>query len=189
MNFKLMFVTLLATVSLGFPVLAQSDGATGESLKGQSGQITITLHPDPANTSHPRMGDRLKFVSTITNTGTDPIKGVVAWVSLIQVDANKEQPVDLEDWSAHKAEVAASLAPGQSMVSTWPMRLIKDGNYRVVVSAASGGAAGLTASPMLALAIAPKPVVESVRVIPIAAGVPFILLGLLLFRRRRSALA
>ena len=40
---------------------------------------------------------------------------MIAWLSLVQVDLGKEQPVDLEDWSAHKVVTIASLAPGQAV--------------------------------------------------------------------------
>ncbi|HVI90437.1 MAG TPA: hypothetical protein VM659_19190, partial [Dongiaceae bacterium] len=83
------------------------------------------------------MGDRLNFHSIIRNAGNAPIEGVVAWLSLVQIDTGQEQPIDLEDWSAHKAVTVATLAPGQMFQADWPMRLIQAGNYRIVVSAMS----------------------------------------------------
>lgn len=177
------FMILAAVVAIG---LALSQTASAENV---SSALRVTLAPAPDNPAHPRMGDKMKFISEMTNTGNTPIKGSVAWISLVQVDKGQEQPVDLEDWSAHKADVIANLAPGESHSTAWPMRLIKNGDYRVVISAASGDANGLIASPMLAFQVAAKPVVESVRVLPIALGIPLLLMLVLLFRQRRSRTA
>ena len=98
------------------------------------GALTLDLHGDAHNPAEPTMGDHLRFWSTITNTGTKPISGLVAWISLVEIDPGNEQPVDLEDWSAHKAVTGATLGPGESLRTDWPMRLIKGGDYRVVIS-------------------------------------------------------
>ncbi len=81
-------------------------------------------------------------------TAATPVDGLIAWISLVQIDKGKEQPVDLEDWSAHKAVTAASLAPGQSLETDWPMRLIQAGTYRVVVSAVSRERRGPDGQPL-----------------------------------------
>jgi hypothetical protein len=146
--------------------------------------LTISLDPDPANPASPRMGDWLHYHTVIRNEGATPVEGLTAWISLIQVDKGKEQPVDLEDWSAHKAVTAASLAPGSTLQTEWPMRLIQSGHYRVVVSAASRDGAGLTASPFADFAVRSKPVVESQRVLPVALGLPLIIAGAIAWRSR-----
>lgn len=132
------------------------------------------------------MGDHLRFHSVIRNDGTGPIDGLIAWVSLVQVDKGKEQPVDLEDWSAHKAVTVATLAPGKTLETDWPMRLIQAGHYRVVVSAVSRNGAELTASPFADFKVRQKPVVESRRVLPIAFGIPVLLAGMMFWRGRNS---
>lgn len=147
--------------------------------------LVIDLAPSAANPPSPQMGDRLTFKSTIRNEGTAPVEAVIAWLSLVQTDKGKEQPVDLEDWSAHKAITIPTLAPGQSIKTDWPMRLIQAGNYRVVISAVSRGGAGLTASPFADFVVREKPVVESRRVLPVAFGLPALLALLLLWRWRR----
>jgi hypothetical protein len=79
--------------------------------------LEITLVAEKTNPQSPQTGDHMKFVSVIKNSGAAPAQGVVAWISLVQVDPGHEQPVDLEDWSAHKAVTRASLAPGE--ISRW----------------------------------------------------------------------
>lgn len=153
----------------------------------QQPQISITLTADSANPADPQMGDQISFDSVIANDGPGPVHGLVAWVSLVQIDPGHEQPVDLEDWSAHKAETAPVITPGQTVKADWPFRLIKDGTYRVVVSAATRDGQQLVASNMLTFTVRPKPVVESARVLPIAFGIPLLLGLAILFRRRRGA--
>ena len=148
--------------------------------------LAIDLTPDPRNATSPQMGDNLTFHTVIRNTGAQAVDGVIAWISLVQTNRGKEQPIDLEDWSAHKAETAPSLGPGQTLATDWPMRLIQAGNYRVMVSAVSRDGARLVASPFADFTVRQKPVVESQRVLPVALGVPLLLAGAMLLRRRKS---
>ncbi|MEQ8399271.1 MAG: ATP-binding cassette domain-containing protein [Gammaproteobacteria bacterium] len=110
------------------------------------------------------------------------VNGLIGWISLVQIDKGKEQPVDLEDWSAHKAIAVPSLAPGQSLETDRPMRLIQSGDYRVVVSAVSPDSAGLVASPFADFTVRQKPVVESQRVLPVALDLPLLIGGATLWR-------
>ncbi len=147
--------------------------------------LTISLQPATTNPASPQMGDNLSFHSIIRNDGTAPVDGVIAWISLVQVDKGKEQPVDLEDWSAHKAVTAVDLEPNAIVETDWPMRLIQAGQYRVVISAASRSGSELTTSPFANFTVRQKPVVESLRILPIALGIPLVLAGAIVWRRRR----
>lgn len=152
----------------------------------RAGDLSVSLAPALGNPPSPQMGDRLSFHSVIRNDGAQPAEGLIAWVSLVQIDRGKEQPVDLEDWSAHKAVTAARLAPGATLETDWPVRLIQSGHYRVVISVVSRNAPGLIASPFADFQVRPKPVVESRRVLPVAVGIPLALISLLLWRRRTA---
>jgi hypothetical protein len=149
--------------------------------------LTVQLSASSTNPRSPQMGDHLSFTSIITNTDSQAHEGVIAWLSLMQVDRGKEQPVDLEDWSAHKAIARSHLGPGERVATQWPMRLIQPGHYRVAVSAVQRDGATLTPSPFVDFTVRPKPVVESKRVLPVALGVPTALalaFGFLAWRRR-----
>lgn len=148
--------------------------------------LSVDLTPSPGNPVSPQMGDHLSFHSVIRNDGTAPIEGLIAWISLVQIDKGREQPVDLEDWSAHKAVTAHTLEPGKALETDWPMRLIQAGTYRVVVSAVSRNGADLTASPFADFKVRQKPVVESRRVLPIAIGIPLLVGGTIVWRRKKS---
>ena len=172
---------LAALVLVG--LLACRGSAAGEA------PLAVELTPSANNPASPQMGDQLSFHSVIHNTGSKPVEGLIAWLSLVQIDKGQEQPVDLEDWSDHRAISVANLAPGQSVEADWLLRLIQSGTYRVVISAAARGDAGLTTSPFADFVVRVKPVVESTRVLPVAIGLPVLLALLLLWRwsRRSSA--
>ena len=148
--------------------------------------VALDLAPDQGNPASPIMGDNLLFWSTITNNGPVPIQGLVAWISLVEVDQGNEQPVDLEDWSAHKAVTGASLEPGKSLRTGWPMRLIKSGDYRVVISVTDREGNQVYTSPTVQFHIRQKPMLHAGRVMSVAAGVPVLFLGLLLVLKRRQ---
>jgi hypothetical protein len=68
-----------------------------------AGSVSVDLEPDSANPPSPQMGDTLSFHTVIRNADSGPVEGLIAWISLVEIDKDKEQPVDQEDWSAHKA--------------------------------------------------------------------------------------
>jgi len=152
----------------------------------QAVDISVRLTPDKENSGHPTMGDTLQFRSRITAPSDRPLEGVVAWISLVEIDPGQEQPVDLEDWSAHKAVFAAHLEPAEELDSTWSVRLIKAGDYRVAISVMARDQAPVFTSPTVKFHVFQKPVVESRRIFPVAIGVPLLLLGLLGYRWQAS---
>jgi hypothetical protein len=147
--------------------------------------VSLNLQSDVKNSASPVMGDNMRFWSTITNTGSSPVEGLVAWISLVEIDPGNEQPVDLEDWSAHKAVTGASLKPGESLRTDWPMRLIKGGDYRVVVSVTDRGGRQVYTSPTVQFHVRQKPVIQAGRVLPVAAGIPLLFAGLMIFNKTR----
>jgi len=148
--------------------------------------VSLNLQSDAKNPPSPAMGDHLQFWSTITNTGSSPIEGLVAWISLVEVDPGNEQPVDLEDWSAHKAVTGASLRPGETLRTNWPMRLIKGGDYRVVVSVTDRGGRQVYTSPTVQFHVRQKSVLQAGRVLPVAAGIPLLIVGLMVFNKAKQ---
>jgi hypothetical protein len=149
--------------------------------------VAIDLQPDGKNPVSPVMGDHLQFQSTITNTESTPIEGLVAWISLVEIDSGNEQPVDLEDWSAHKAVTGTSMGPGQTLLTDWPMRLIKGGDYRVVVSVTDRDSSQVYTSPTVQFHVQQKPVLQAGRVLPVAAGIPLLIIGLMVFNKIRRS--
>jgi len=148
--------------------------------------VSLDLQPDEKNPASPVMGDHLQFWSTITNSGASPVEGLVAWISLVEIDPGNEQPVDLEDWSAHKAVTGARLKPGESLRTDWPMRLIKGGDYRVVISVTDRGGRQVYTSPTVQFHVRQKPVLQAGRVLPVAVGIPLLFIGLMVFNKTKQ---
>ena len=156
----------------------------------QAADLSIELGPDQSNPVTPTTGDAMHFHSSIRNTSAHPVKGLVAWISLVEVTPGREQPMDLEDWSAHKAVAGATLGPGTTLATDWPMRLIQSGDYRVVISATDRNERSVYTSPTLEFHVARKPIVESSRILPVALGLPLLIGGVMAYRgwrqRRRT---
>ncbi|WP_321495381.1 hypothetical protein [uncultured Desulfobacter sp.] len=148
--------------------------------------VSLSLASDVKNPATPVMGDNLKFRSTITNTGSSPMGGLVAWISMVEIDPGNEQPVDLEDWSAHKAVTWAGLKPGESLRTDWPMRLIKGGDYRVVVSTTDRSGRQVYTSPTVQFHVRQKPVLQAGRVLPVAGGMPLLFIGLMILNKTKQ---
>ena len=149
--------------------------------------LSVSLALAAQNPASPQMGDHLMFHSVIRNTSRQAVTGIVGWISLVQIDPGHEQPMDLEDWSAHKAVVQEKLLPGDTLNIDWPMRLIQAGTYRVVISTLEHNAQTIITSPFVDFQVRRKPVVESSRILPVALGMPLLLLLPLAWRfiRRR----
>ena len=156
-----------------------SSSAAGDAL------LTVNLRHDSHNSAAPTMGDHLRFWSTITNTGPKPLEGLVAWISLVEIDPGNEQPVDIEDWSAHKAITGAVLGPGQSLKTDWPMRLIKGGDYRVMVSATDRNSRTVFTSPIVEFHVRQKSVLQPGPILAVAVGVPLLIIGAVGLRKVR----
>jgi hypothetical protein len=149
----------------------------------QAGTLGIQLFPDAANPARPTMGDQMRYHSIITNAGDVPVEGLVAWISLVEIDSGHEQPMDLEDWSAQKAITSTLLGSGKSLENTWPMRLIQSGDYRVVIGVTARNQNKVYTSPTLEFHVTQKPVVESSRILLVSLGIPLLLIAALGFRR------
>jgi hypothetical protein len=122
-------------------------------------------------------GDFVTVDGRITNTGTDPISDVTTYLSL--VDTENKLPVDLEDWSVEKGLYIGAIGPGQSFPLSWKIHFVKAGRYCLVVIANVGGSSVPIASEITNLTVRPKRNLNPGAVLPVALGVPLILIVLL----------
>jgi hypothetical protein len=127
---------MMRRVAIAAACLLVAGLSASTAASARAPQLQVELVPSASNPPAPRMGDGLAYRAVIRNDGQVPISGVRAWISLLEVDPGKEQPVDLEDWSAQKAVTLASIAPGQTIDTEWHLRLIQSGSYRISVIAA-----------------------------------------------------
>lgn len=125
-----------------------------------------------------KMGDVPQFEGRITNTGRQPIEGLIVYLSLVSLQPGREQPVDLEDWSAQKAVRIDRLDPGKSLLQKWPMRLIQAGPFGAALTVIDPRGSSPVISALTRFRILPKPTVIASRILPVAVGVPLVLIAL-----------
>jgi hypothetical protein len=138
-------------------------------------QVRVMLQP-PTETM--KMGDTPAFVGTVANVGKTPLQGLVVYLSLVSLKPGKEEPVDLEDWSAKKAIRIDRLLPGESSVHQWKMRLIQAGKFGVALTVVDSKEEQPVVSPLVRFDIQPKPMLASKRILPVAIGEPLLLLAI-----------
>jgi hypothetical protein len=168
------------------PALAQTSGQ-GSARSGSSALIATPGTggvPLALDTSQPSLsgkaGQYVKLPSTVTNTSNGPVKDVVAYVSLVDVTRGQQAPVDLEDWSAHRAVTIPTLAAGQSKDVGWSLRLVKGGDYIVYANAIAGGSTRASVGQEIPLSVTAQKNLNPGGVLPVAIGVP-IIAGAVLF--------
>lgn len=148
--------------------------AFGELATGANHIKVKVTSPD---TIHGIAGQIITINGTITNFGSGTIGGI-AYISI--VDLKNKIPIDLEDWSAQKGREIPSIGPGQSIQTDWNVRLVKDGSYTVVILfSTTGNISPPTSSSKVHLDVAPKHSLNPGNVLPVAFGVPAVLMGVL----------
>jgi hypothetical protein len=198
----LLAVVVLAVFSVTGTALAQGPAQNGASqtmapYKGHvvaaPGGTGTPLRIETAKkTIYGTAGQYVKLPARITNTSNQPVKEAVAYVSLVDVGKGQQAPVDLEDWSAHRAITIPSLSPGQSRNVNWSLRLVKGGNYTVYANAIARGSTRASVGQEVPLLVRAKQNLNPGGVLPVALGVPVlagaVLFGPVFLRRRRLAL-
>jgi hypothetical protein len=69
----------LSALLLALGVMISSGAAS-------AGTLSIDLKPDAGNPVSPQMGDTLSFHTVIRNDAGTPVDGLIAWISLVQID-------------------------------------------------------------------------------------------------------
>jgi len=183
----LAFILLLAVG----PALAQSsDQSSSSALISTPGTGGAPLALDTSKaTLSGKAGEYVKLPATVTNTSSTPVKDVVAYVSLVDVTRGQQAPVDLEDWSAHRAVMVPTLAAGQSKDVSWSLRLVKGGDYIVYASAIADGSTRASVGQEVPLSVTTQKNLNPGGILPVAIGVPIIagavLFGPVALRQRR----
>jgi hypothetical protein len=180
-------VAVLVFIVAGFsvPVFASQASVT------QTGSSTPLKIETPTEPLSGTAGQYVNLPATITNTSDNSIKDIVAYVTLVETTSGQQAPVDLEDWSAHRAATFGSLAPGATNNASWDLRLIKGGEYVVYAAAIEKGSSHAAVGPEVPLSVTAQKNLNPSGVLPVALGVP-ILVALALFlpvfwRRKHSA--
>ena len=120
----------------------------------------------------------LNYLKSNKNPGNSTIDGI-AYISI--VDVKDRIPVDLEDWSVEKGLYIPSISPGQSLPLEWNVRLVKAGSYTISVlfNENRDPFSSPIVSSRISLEVSPKSNLNPGNVLPVAFGVPAILIGVL----------
>jgi hypothetical protein len=198
---KARLAPMLAIVALTLffstvPALARSSAETVAPYKGRvvaapGGSGTpLKLETTPKKISG-TAGQYVRLPAKITNTSGKPVRDAVAYISLVDVTKGQQAPVDLEDWSAHRAVTVSSLGAGRSRDVGWNIRLVKGGNYVVYANAIDRGSTRASVGREVRMFVATKRNLNPGGVVPVALGVPVLagaaLFGPVLLRRRNLA--
>jgi hypothetical protein len=125
-------------------------------------------------------GQFIKIEGIITNLShNETINGGIAYISI--VDIKNKVPIDLEDWSAAKGLYIPSIEAGQSLPLEWNVRLVTAGSYTIDLLFNKDGdfASPPSASSKVFLEVAPKLNLNPGNVLPVAFGVPALIMGVL----------
>jgi hypothetical protein len=116
--------------------------------------------------------------ANITNLSSNQSVSGIAYISI--VDLANNVPIDLEDWSAQKGIYIDSIPPGRTVTSEWSIRLVTSGSYTVdVLFGRSGDLVPPASSQRISLEVAPRVNLNPGNVLPVAFGVPALLIGVL----------
>jgi hypothetical protein len=130
-------------------------------------------------------GDYVTVKAQITNTGQKPVGEIITYLSL--VDTESKLPVDLEDWSAEKGLYIGMIDPGQTLPLEWQVHFVKAGTYSLIIVAEIAGAQTPEVSSITRFNVAPKHNLNPGQVLPVALGVPILVIAVLFmlnYRRR-----
>jgi hypothetical protein len=119
----------------------------------------------------------LHYLKNDNTISTNSAIGGIAYISI--VDVKDRVPVDLEDWSAEKGLYIPSISPGQSLPLEWKVRLVKPGSYTISVlfNKNNNPFSSPIVSSRIELEVVPKLNLNPGNVLPVAFGVPAILIG------------
>lgn len=118
------------------------------------------------------LGDGFRFASTVTNTGSAPVSGLVAHLNV--VSETRDVYVDPEDWSSERVQYLPTLAAGASVRTAWRGEAVNGGAFAlyVVVLPRAGP---LTVSPAVRMHVTEHRTLNSGGVLPLVIGIPLAL--------------
>lgn len=173
------FATLAAVVLPG-----AASAAPGRATSMGVDVVTVELDKTQAAVA---LGRTLTFTATVRNPGGQEVSGAIAHLNVLAVDPGVY--VDPEDWSGERTQYLDPIGAGEAETLEWEMQAVNSGRFIVYVAITSSEAAGaVIASKSLRLDVAAERTLDASGLVPIAAGVPAVLvllMGLVMIRRRR----
>jgi hypothetical protein len=130
-------------------------------------------------------GQKVRFTSTVRNTGEQPVGDLVAHVAILTSDPDVY--VDPEDWSPQRTQYVDRLAAGEDTTLSWNVQAVTAGPLILYVAVTDPASDTVAVSGPLYMAVTGRREVDSQDAFPLVAGVPaavLLLLGLTGVRRR-----
>jgi hypothetical protein len=133
------------------------------------------------------IGQTFAFRTTITNDGSTSAAGLVAHLNVLALRSGTY--VDPEDWSTSRTRYLPPIPAGGSTTLTWRVTGVHSGAIGVYVAVLpTSGEGHPVITPTVRVDIASRTTVDAGGVVPIALGVPAVVLALIAavgIRRRR----
>lgn len=169
--------SLLDTAAWGKQILPSGS----ESLPSMQDGIKIDMIS--SRTVHATAGQIIKIEGIITKlnqstSSNETNRGGIAYISI--VDVKDRVPVDLEDWSAEKGLYIPAIESDKSLPLEWNVRLVKSGSYTITIlfNKDSAPYSPPVTSSKISLDVAPKLNLNPGNILPVAFGVPAVLIGI-----------
>lgn len=137
-----------------------------------------------------QLGQKFEFRSIVSNNASTPASGLVAHLNVLSYDSSVY--VDPEDWSSHRTRYLAPVPAHGSTSLAWKLQAVNSGRLAVYVAILSErpGAYPPETSQVIHLAVAKRTTINSQGILPLALGIPMLLVGLVVgarVRRTRSS--
>lgn len=137
-------------------------------LASAAGAATVEL--DRTHVSA-RIGQHFTFASTVRNTSSQELPGLVAHLNVLSSDPGVY--VDPEDWSSRRTQYLAPLPAGGSTRVTWSVQAVNSGQLTIYVAVLPRHGQGtISVSQPLRLEVAQRRTLNSGGVLPLALGIP-----------------
>ncbi len=148
-----------------------------------AGQPRVTIDRTSVSTA---LGRTFAFSTTIAGDGSGD--SLVAHLNVLSVRPGVY--VDPEDWSSSRTRYLGVLPTGRTTVIRWKLKAVNGGAFAAYVSVLPERAGGHVPvnSPAVQVAVAERQTLNSGGILPLAAGIPFLLALLALavrWQRRR----
>jgi hypothetical protein len=163
------------------PALADRDQAESPAVAAVA--VTVELDRDAANVGP---GEKVRFESTVRNTGDQPLSALVAHLSIFASDPDVY--VDPEDWSPRRTQFINELAAGEETQLQWEVQAVTAGPLVLYVGVSQPGTDEVAASGLLRMTVGGQREVNAANALPLVLGMPalvLVLLGLAGIRQRR----
>jgi hypothetical protein len=180
-------------MSRAFAAALVMAGAASLAATSAPGAAAATAAPPPKvsididrSTVSTTIGGRFSFASTVRNNSGDSMTGVIVHLNVLSVDPAVY--VDPEDWSVQRTQYIDVLPAGSARRVTWEAQAVNVGRFVAYLGVTTReGTDTVTASSALRVSVAEQRTLNPSGIVPLAAGMPMVVLVLLVLavRRRR----